>query len=139
MAELANCPNCGEVFVKAFRPICNNCHGEIEEKFDIVYRFVRKKENRRSSIEEVYSKTGVEKDLIYQFIRDGRLHLSQFPNLGYPCDQCGDMIRQGRLCSKCAGQIKSDLEVSDRDRERKEELRKKHQAYHSLDDRLDRK
>lgn len=142
MADLANCPNCGKIFMKALRPVCNDCHREVEDKFDIVYRFIRKKENRAASIEEVHAKTEVEKDLLYQFLREGRLHLAQFPNLGYPCDKCGDTIREGRLCSQCAGSIKRDLKAHDDEQAfvaRKKEFEKaKYQTYHSLDDRLKR-
>lgn len=140
MAELANCPNCNKVFVKAFRPVCEACHREVEEKFDIVSKFIRKKENRMATIEEVHAKTEVEKDLIFQFIREGRLHLSHFPNLGYPCEKCGEQIREGRLCKNCLHGIKSDLKALEQEQafeKRKEEAEKaKNRTYHLLNNRL---
>lgn len=140
MAELANCPNCGRVFVKAFRPICDACHREVEEKYETVSRFIRRKENRMATVEEVHAKTGVEKELIFQFIREGRLHLTHFPNLGYPCEKCGAKIREGRLCKSCYNEIQSDLKAIEREKEfekRKKELEKeRYRTYHSLDDRL---
>ncbi|UCZ52698.1 hypothetical protein LGQ02_18100 [Bacillus shivajii] len=143
MADLQNCPNCGELFVKAFRPVCSKCHREIEEKFETVYTFIRKRENRQSPLEEVHAKTGVERDLITQFIREGRINLSQFPNLGYPCEKCGDNIREGRLCRNCREGIQSDLDTIDRQKQfeerRKEEERKKVTTYHSLNGRIDRR
>lgn len=142
MADLANCPNCGKIFVKALRPICNDCHNEVEAKFDIVYKFIRKKENRAATIEEVHAKTEVEKDLLYQFLREGRLHLGMFPNLGYPCDKCGDTIREGRLCNNCASGIRKDLKAYEDElafeARRKEHEKSKYQTYHSLGDRLDK-
>ena len=142
MADLDNCPNCGKIYVKAFRSICNDCHREVEDKFEVVYRFIRKKENRAASIEEVHAKTEVEKDLLYQFLREGRLHLAQFPNLGYPCDKCGDTIREGRLCNRCSSGIRQDLKTHEDEKafeaRKKETEKAKYQTYHSLDDRFDK-
>ncbi|WP_096190278.1 TIGR03826 family flagellar region protein [Evansella halocellulosilytica] len=142
MSDLSNCPNCGKLFVKAFRPVCEACYREVEAKFQTVYTFIRKRENRMASLEEVHAKTEVEKDLIIEFVRQGRLNLSQFPNLGYPCEKCETTIREGRLCQTCSDRIKSDLDIVDRqkafeERKRNEE-RNKVTTYHSLDNRINR-
>ncbi|WP_096202422.1 TIGR03826 family flagellar region protein [Bacillus sp. FJAT-45350] len=113
MPNLENCPQCGGLFIKAFRNICEKCQKELDANFEKVYGFIRKKENRMASMEEVCSKTEVPEEQIYRFIKEGRLKLSHFPNLGYPCDSCGTMIREGRLCSSCQQQISQDLKQYD--------------------------
>ena len=47
--------------------------------------------------------------LITKWIREGRLQLVRFPNLTYPCESCGTMIREGRLCANCLGKLQKDL------------------------------
>ncbi|SDZ33319.1 flagellar operon protein TIGR03826 [Evansella caseinilytica] len=135
MADLANCPNCGKVFVKALRPVCDACYREVEEKFDTVYTFIRKSRNRSATIDQVCEETGVEKDLIIRFIREGRLQLSQFPNLGYPCEKCGESTREGRLCSKCKKEINDGLREVRKspDREERKPLRHKSLAAENND------
>ncbi|MFA9558918.1 TIGR03826 family flagellar region protein [Evansella sp. AB-rgal1] len=142
MAELANCSSCGKVFVKALRPICNDCNKEVDGKFQIVYDYLRKRENRSASLHEVHKDTEVEIDLIYKFIREGRIHLRDFPNLGYPCEKCEALIREGKLCTDCQNDIRSGLnglksqkEFEDRKKSRENQ---RITTYSSLGDRLKR-
>ncbi|UJW59114.1 hypothetical protein HXZ66_17710 [Bacillus sp. A116_S68] len=142
MPELKNCPNCDKLFVKALRPVCDACAREVEDKFETVYTFIRKRENRRASIEEVHEATEVEIDLIMQFVREGRLHLSQFPNLTYPCEKCGAKIREARLCANCRDEINEGLQVGEKqkafeDRKRDRE-RARYQTYSALGDKVRR-
>ena len=57
----------------------------------------------------VVEATGVSKELILKFIRQGRIMLSNFPNLGYPCEKCGKTIREERLCNDCKNDIHKQL------------------------------
>lgn len=110
MGELANCPVCDTLFVQTqFRSVCDKCHKEEEKKYEAVYAFLRKRENRKALLDEVVEGTGVSKDLILKFIRNGRIQLSSFPNLGYPCEKCGTLIRNDRLCGSCGNDIKKQL------------------------------
>lgn len=138
MGELSNCPECGRLFVKGMHEICEQCRKEEDKQFDIVYNFIRQKENRSSTIADVIEGTQVDEDLIYKFIRQGRLQLSKFPNLGYPCQKCGKQIREGKLCKSCATELKTNLEQFEKETERQKELDKKEKAqtYFSVDKRL---
>jgi flagellar operon protein (TIGR03826 family) len=108
--DLQNCPKCDSLYVKnKFRDVCEKCWKEEEQAYDIVSRFMRKRENRAATILQVVEATGVSEDLILKFIKSGRFQLSQFPNFGYPCDKCGNIIREGRLCASCSKELKSDL------------------------------
>ncbi len=109
--NLENCPNCGGLFVKnRFRDICEKCYREEEKQFEKVYTYIRKRENRMATISQIVQATGVEERLIFKFIKTGRLQLAQFPNLGYPCDRCGTLIREGKLCIHCKEDLSQQLE-----------------------------
>jgi flagellar operon protein (TIGR03826 family) len=110
MGQLANCSQCGGLYVtNAFRNICEACYRKEETLFQTVYEYIRKRENRTATLIHVVRATGVEENLIYKFIKQGRLHLAHFPNLGYPCEQCGALIREGRICVECRDELKKEL------------------------------
>lgn len=99
--ELRNCPRCGAVFVKAFRSICSDCFHEEEKDFQMVYDYIRKRENRQATVTAVVEATGVAHERIMQFVKEKRLLTTHFPNLLYNCDRCGGPLQQGRLCEDC--------------------------------------
>lgn len=117
--ELVNCSNCGSIYLKnPVRDCCDTCYKKEEADYDIVSQFLRKRENRAATMERVVEATGVEEALLHQWIRKGRLQTALFPNLGYPCDQCGKLIREGKLCETCAKSLKQELDIFEKDRER---------------------
>src|SRR5690625_3781024 len=109
MQQLGNCAQCGAVFAKGIRDICQKCYREEEEAFQKVYRFLTKRKNREATIPEIVNQTGVEEELIIKFMKQNRLRASQFPKLSYPCDRCGVAIVEGRLCGSCSSEIQSGL------------------------------
>lgn len=136
MQSLANCPSCGDVFVKGLRAICPSCYKKEEEAFEIVYQFLRKQKNREAKINEIVEATGVEEALIIKFVKENRLRTSQFPNLSYPCEQCGDPIVSGKVCSNCSNELLTALEkheaIEEKNRALKEE-RNQVNTYFTLD------
>jgi flagellar operon protein (TIGR03826 family) len=137
MGELANCPKCGEIFVKTqFREICQNCWKEEEKAFETVNQFIRKRENWAATIPQVVEATGVEEELLFKFIRTGRLILTKFPNLGYPCDKCGKIIREGKFCVSCKEEFRKELELHEAEEERKRDIerREKQATYYAIDE-----
>jgi len=123
MAELRNCPTCGEFFnYTGVRDVCHKCVQSEEEKYQIVYRFLRKRENRAATVERIVEATGVEQELLYKWVRKNRLHPAMFPNLGYPCDNCGHITNQGKLCQKCQDELKSELRTFEAAKEFRETL-----------------
>ena len=126
MGELANCPKCNHLFLQTqFRAVCDACFKEEEKAYETVYQFLRKRENRQAHLHEVVEGTGVSEGLILKFIRNGRIQLSNFPNLGYPCEKCGNPIREDRLCESCKkdihkqlNQIEQEEKISERNKEK---------------------
>ncbi|MFL0364975.1 TIGR03826 family flagellar region protein [Pseudobacillus sp. 179-B 2D1 NHS] len=111
MGEIVNCSRCGELYMEnTFRDVCPKCAKEEEQMYEIVYKFLRQRENRAATIERVVEVTGVSESLIHKWMKKGRLHAAHFPNLGYPCDRCGAIINKGKICRKCTDDIESELE-----------------------------
>lgn len=135
MAELANCSRCNAVFVKGIRNLCQNCYGEEEKAFEIVYRFLRVQQNREATVMEIVEATGVEEMLIIKFVKEKRLRTSQFPKLAYPCDKCGTNIVTGKLCQECSNELKKDLEIHEQLEKYSEDQQKnKQQIYYTFDE-----
>ena len=130
MAGLENCPICGSLFVKDnLHEVCANCYKEEEKKYEMVTKFLRKRENRAATITTIVEATGVEEELIYKWVKKGRLHPTHFPNIGYPCSKCGTLITQGNICKACANDIKKDLEQHN-ELEKITGQNDKHETYH---------
>lgn len=133
MAELRNCPMCGTFFnYTGLREVCHNCAQKEEDLYQIVYRFLRKRENRAATVDRIEEATGVDRELLYKWVRKGRLHPAMFPNLGYPCDNCGRLTSKGKLCEKCTEEIKSELRTFDAAKEFRESiLQQDRTTYHA--------
>lgn len=119
MSELANCINCGTVFVKNIRNICRNCYEEEEKAFETVYRFLLPRKNRQATMIDIVEATGVEEKLIIKFIREKRLRTSQFPMLAYGCERCGKNITTGNICLDCSVELRGELNKYEEEEKRK--------------------
>lgn len=132
--EIVNCSRCGGLYVKnPVRDVCDKCYKEEEEAYDKVSAYLKKRENRTASMLQVVRDTGVSEDLIHKFIKKGRIRLVQFPNLAYPCEKCGKPIQKGKLCTECMTELKTELEIFEKEEKRKKELEKK-QVYYAVDE-----
>lgn len=133
MAELRNCPMCDEFFnYTGLREVCHNCAQKEEDMYQVVYRFLRKRENRAANVDRIEEATGVSRDLLYKWVRKGRLHPASFPNLGYPCDNCGHLTTKGKLCQNCQDDLKSDLRTFEAAKEFREDVvRRDRGTYHA--------
>lgn len=126
MAELRNCPECNAFFnYTGLREVCHNCAQKEEDLYQEVYRFLRKRENRAANVDRIVEATGVERDLLYRWVRKGRLHPAMFPNLGYPCDNCGKITNSGKLCEKCQNELKSELRTFDAAKEFRDDIERR--------------
>lgn len=133
MAELRDCPMCGTFFnYTGLREVCHNCAQKEEDLYQVVYRFLRKRENRAATVDRIEEATGVERELLYKWVRRGRLHPAMFPNLGYPCDNCGRLTNKGKLCEKCTDEIQSELRTFEAAKEFRESILEQDRAtYHA--------
>ncbi|WP_335871558.1 TIGR03826 family flagellar region protein [Bacillus sp. 2205SS5-2] len=134
MSEILNCPNCGSIYVKnQFREVCDACFRTEEKKFEEVSKFLRVRENRSALPEMIIEKTGVDEALLHKWVRKGRLNVRHFPNLGYPCERCGKLIKEGKLCGDCAGEITKDLQIFNEEQERmKKQQERRTETYRTI-------
>lgn len=109
LSKLANCSRCDALFVQTVRDICPKCYQLVEQEYEKCAKFLRKRENRGANIHVVSEATGVSVKQITKFIKEGRISVEGNPNLGYPCESCGIMIRSGNLCDACVKGLKHDL------------------------------
>nr|WP_285855381.1 TIGR03826 family flagellar region protein [Paenibacillus cellulositrophicus] len=107
IVELANCPRCGRLFAANFRDICPNCIKEIEREYEICVDYLR--EQKGANIQELSEATGVSVKQITSFVREGRISVVNAPNLMYPCEVCGTLIREGHMCDSCRTRLTREL------------------------------
>lgn len=96
--QLGNCPKCGKLFLR-ITVLCAACYQKQEEDYLKAADYLR--DHSGGTIQELSDATEVSIAQIRQFILAERILVSQFPNLSYPCETCGSMIRTGKTCSNC--------------------------------------
>ncbi|WP_406944709.1 TIGR03826 family flagellar region protein [Halobacillus sp. SY10] len=136
MGELANCSLCNGLFLKGSSTVCPECRKQEEKDFQTVYAFLRKKQNRTATVEEIEAGTGVSEQQIRKFVKEKRLHPAHFPNVSYSCEKCGASIREDRLCVACKDSIQKGLDVQERNdslekRKEEKEREKANRTYYS--------
>ena len=107
--NVRNCRNCGCIFNHMSGPvICPACKEKVEEKFQEVKGYIR--EHKGAGIPEVAEASEVEAGQIRQWLREGRLELSEDSPIQMSCESCGKPIRSGRFCEKCAANMTRGLQ-----------------------------
>ncbi|WP_219834405.1 flagellar protein [Paenibacillus sp. R14(2021)] len=101
--ELDNCPRCGKLYAKNFRDVCPACIKAIDNEYTICADYLRK--NKGAHINELADATGVTIKQITKFIKEGRISLVGAPNLMYPCEMCGTLIRENTKCDSCRAKL----------------------------------
>ncbi|ATO49129.1 MULTISPECIES: TIGR03826 family flagellar region protein [Brevibacillus] len=130
LGHLANCPICDVLFVKGIRDVCPSCYKEQEKQYELCVSFLRKRENRGATMYQLSEGTGVDVKEITRFIREGRISVQSNPNLGYPCESCGEIIQSGALCTNCSGKLQREItQQMDVDRRLTDDERKRNQVY----------
>lgn len=115
--NLGNCPRCGRLFANNFRDICPSCIKEIEEEYEKCLNYLR--EEKLATIQEVHEATGVSIKQITKFIKEGRISVANNPNMTYPCEVCGVLIREGNMCDSCRTRLTRDFASATREETQK--------------------
>lgn len=105
--EVKNCRGCGKLFnyVSGVNLLCPACTAELEDKFKIAKEFI--KENVGATISEVAEKADVSVKQVEKWVREERLVFADNSLVGIECEACGTMIRSGRFCDACKGNMAS--------------------------------
>nr|WP_225986109.1 hypothetical protein [Psychrobacillus glaciei] len=85
-----------------------------EDIFSELLHFLLRKNNRTLTNDEVVELTGVSSDLLYKWVKVGKLQSTTFPNLGAPCERCGK-ITQAKICVGCSSTIVNTLKQEEKD------------------------
>lgn len=104
---VANCPRCGKVFQRNLRNQCTTCSTSINDQLKNGLDFLRR--NYRSTNEQVCEAIGVSDLQLQVWMKEGKLQLSDYPNLNYQCASCAEPIRQHKLCVACSTRISRDI------------------------------
>lgn len=103
-----------------------------EDIFSELLHFLLRKNNRYLTNDEIVELTGVSPDLLYKWVKAGKLKPSIFPNLGAPCEQCGK-ITQAKICVSCSSSIVNTLKQEEKDKDWFNQIQRKDRrasAYH---------
>ncbi|HOB12457.1 MAG TPA: MerR family transcriptional regulator [Syntrophomonadaceae bacterium] len=105
--ELRNCSICGRLFgYQQGRTVCSRCREQEEEQYMKVRRYVR--DHPGATVFEVAEETGVDEELILQFLREGRLQSKGFVEV-LQCQRCGAHIDSGNYCANCLRELDSQI------------------------------
>ncbi|MCM3134938.1 flagellar protein [Paenibacillus polysaccharolyticus] len=129
--NLGNCPRCGRLYALNFRDVCSNCIKEIEQEYQTCVDYLR--ENKGANIQELSDETEVSIKTITKFIREGRISIENAPNMMYPCEVCGMLIREGHMCDSCRTRLTKDLASAAREVGQKENNQVGGRAYNAVD------
>ncbi|MDQ0192190.1 TIGR03826 family flagellar region protein [Paenibacillus wynnii] len=105
--NLDNCPRCGRLYLKNVMEMCQVCVKELEYQYEICVKYLR--ENKGTNIQELSDATEISIKEITRFIREGRISIANAPNMMYPCEVCGTLIREGHMCDNCRTRLRKDL------------------------------
>ncbi|WP_435172231.1 TIGR03826 family flagellar region protein [Paenibacillus glycanilyticus] len=119
--NVENCPRCGKIFAKNFRDVCPACIREIDKEYELCSTYLR--EQKGAVITELHEATGVSIKQITKFIKEGRISLLNAPNLMYPCEVCGTLIRENNICGNCRARLIKDTQHMYEDEARNAALR----------------
>ncbi len=108
MPEVKNCRRCRKIFMYVTgAQICEACRKLEDEEFEKVRTFVRNFPG--ATMQEVSQETGVPTQLIYRFLKDGRLEVAESSPIALQCENCGVRIKSGRFCLNCSRKLANDM------------------------------
>jgi flagellar operon protein (TIGR03826 family) len=106
---LANCPECGKLYVENAVRVCPECYRRQEDDAEKVVEYLRNVD--KATLEEIHQATGVKHKIILRLLHSGRIVGS---TISYPCETCGTLIDNGRICDKCSRNILDQIKVDEK-------------------------
>lgn len=121
--NVRNCRSCGKIFnYVSGVPICPACKEAREAKFQQVKEYVY--EHKQASIPQIAADCEVETSQIQQWIREERLVFADDSPIGISCENCGTMIKTGKLCEKCKKEMAGQFAAAGKRPEVQQQLKK---------------
>lgn len=107
--EVKNCRRCRKLFnYIGGMPICPTCEKEIEDKFQEVKQYLR--ENPRASLAQIAEENETSIQQLKQWVREERLLFTDDSPVALECEKCGAIIRTGRFCKNCKGNLADSMQ-----------------------------
>lgn len=107
--ELRVCKKCHRIFESTTAAIvCPYCSRELEAVFKIVKSYIRS--HPEASIVEVSEACNTDMEQIKQWIREERIEYTKESVIGIECERCGKIIKTGRLCAECKGELLKNIQ-----------------------------
>ncbi len=121
--DIKNCKNCGNIYApEGNEKFCPDCSKEREEKFEKVKNYLW--DNPNATVDQVNEETGVDKEIIIEFVKEGRLDADNVVVNGMlDCERCGVSISSGRYCSSCKEELARGFSGEDSDKKEKKRKR----------------
>lgn len=127
--KIKNCVDCGRVHVHPSRDICPLCYQSEEADFAKVKEYLWDKAS--SSVDAVHEKTGVSKERIIKFIRQGRILAAGLAaEILLACEKCGEPVIEGQYCEKCRDELITGLTEEEAERAEESEERRQTGKMH---------
>jgi flagellar operon protein (TIGR03826 family) len=105
--NLVYCPRCDKLYAKTIRDVCNNCHNQLEKEYERCAEYLR--QHKGLNIQQLSDDTEISVKQITRWIREGRISLYNAPNMSYPCESCGTLIRENPICDSCRSRLSRDV------------------------------
>ncbi|GAE09095.1 flagellar protein [Paenibacillus sp. JCM 10914] len=104
----------------------------IEKEYEKCVTYLR--EQKGATIHEVSEATEVSVRQITKFIKEGRISIANAPNLAYPCEVCGILIRESNMCDSCRTRLTRELrQATSTDQDHKTGSTHERQTYRAVD------
>jgi len=107
--DIRNCKHCNRLFQYQSSKYCPNCVIELDKVFMVIREYIY--ENPDSTIVEVSENTGVDNEIIMDFLREGKLELKE-ASLMLECRSCGKAIKTGVMCKDCLSNFETEMKKS---------------------------
>ncbi|BBI36153.1 flagellar protein [Cohnella abietis] len=105
--NLTYCPRCEKLFNKNFRDVCNNCYQDLERDYERCVDYLR--QHKGLDIQQLSEEMEISIKQITRWIREGRISLVNAPNMSYPCESCGILIRENHICESCKKRLQQGV------------------------------
>lgn len=103
-----SCKQCGKIYAYAGigELLCEKCKEIDNKEFESVKEYIYS--NPDATIRDTAEVTGVRVRRITAYIRENRLIIPDKSAVFILCETCGESIKSGRICKKCADALSMD-------------------------------
>ncbi len=87
--------------------ICNDCSHLMYDDYGKVRKYIET--SGTTSIDEIARETGVPREILSAFLKDGAFQIPKASRYMLKCNSCGCSIRSGRYCEECMAETSRGL------------------------------